>query len=310
MTKRKDFRRGRAKEERQRSRSRSKFNPSKHHPLTFVILIGVLLLLCILIVLAASRCSALETQGDEGELEEATEVVGGSIEEATEEEINIETPPSSSENQAEETTTVEIPWYLILVNEDQPLDADFRPELAQVSYGHFVDVRIVEAASQLLQSAENAGIMLQIAASFRDYEAQRNLFDFHMAQWIEEGYDEDDSFQKTRESVAIPGASEHQAGLAIDLLPLGHMMPRDELSDTPEIQWLAENAWRYGFIMRYPYGTTHITGVMYEPWHWRYVGVEAAQEMTRLGLTLEEYLEKHFGVPISHFLGQRNSIGG
>lgn len=292
MTQRKDLRSTPPRERRRRTRRNSKFKSLKQRPLYFAVLLGVLLLLCILVIVILSRCSGAESESEPNETTGATETT----EEFIEGEIDQEAPYPSPENQTEEIIHRPIPWYLLLVNEDQLLDEDFRPELAQVSYGHFVDVRIVEAASQLLNSAQNAGIMMEIAASFRDYDAQRNLFDYHMAQRIEEGYGLFDAFQITRQGVAIPGASEHQAGLAIDLVPLHNMIPSEELSNTPEIQWLIENAWRYGFIMRYPYGTTHITGVIYEPWHWRYVGVEAAEEIMRLGITLEEYLEKHFGV--------------
>lgn len=242
-------------------------------------IVVVFLLLLILVVFGISRCTGREP---EAEVEDrVTEVYS----------------QTSLEDQEVEVVPREVPWYLAIINEGNPLDAGFRPELGQLTYGHFVDIRILEATQQLLSSAENAGIELRIAASFRDYETQKNLFDYHMGNWVNQGYGFFDSFQKTRQSVAPPGSSEHQAGLAIDLVPFGDAIPSEEMSLTPEIRWLVENAYSYGFIMRYPYGTTHITGVVYEPWHWRYVGLEAAREITNRGITLEEYLLEHFGVP-------------
>ena len=296
MTKRKKRPSTSTREKRQKSKGNPNIRKLKQHShsIFFGVIVAVLLLLCLLVIVLLTRDSEGEPVTEPNETAVALEEAEES--EDAEEEPEEETPYFPVEHQPEEVTASEIPWYLTLINENQPLEEDFRPELAQVTYGHFVDTRIVEAASQLLASAQNAGIILEIAASFRDYDTQRNLFDYHMAQRIAEGYGLFDSFQLTRQGVAIPGASEHQAGLAIDLVPLNNMIPSEELSDTPEIQWLVENAWRYGFIMRYPYGTTHITGVIYEPWHWRYVGVEAAEEIMRLGITLEEYLEKHFGL--------------
>ena len=90
--------------------------------------------------------------------------------------------------------------------------------------------------------------------------------------------------------MAIPGTSEHQLGLAVDIVDKHSQVLDNSQADTPAQQWLMEHSWEYGFILRYPEGKSEITGIIYEPWHYRYVGKEAAAEIHELGLCLEEYL--------------------
>lgn len=94
--------------------------------------------------------------------------------------------------------------------------------------------------------------------------------------------------------VAIPGTSEHNLGLAVDICALDYQILDDAQADTPEQQWLMEHCAEYGFILRYPKGKEDMTGIIWEPWHYRYVGVEAAQEISQSGLCLEEYLALHY----------------
>ena len=90
--------------------------------------------------------------------------------------------------------------------------------------------------------------------------------------------------------MALPGTSEHHLGLAVDIVDVNYQLLNDAQADTPVQQWLMANSWRYGWILRYPDEKSEITGIIYEPWHYRYVGVEIAQEIMNLGITLEEYL--------------------
>ena len=92
--------------------------------------------------------------------------------------------------------------------------------------------------------------------------------------------------------VALPGTSEHQTGLALDIVDAGYQELDEAQENTPVQQWLMRNSWRYGFILRYPTGKSNITGIIYEPWHYRYVGRDAARAIYESGLCLEEYLER------------------
>ena len=101
-----------------------------------------------------------------------------------------------------------------------------------------------------------------------------------------------DAYDETKKSVAVPGISEHATGLALDITSSTYTGLDDAQAQTAESQWLAANAWKYGFILRYPTDKADVTGIIFEPWHYRYVGKEAAKEITERGITLEEYLEE------------------
>ena len=112
---------------------------------------------------------------------------------------------------------------------------------------------------------------------------------------ILEGADREEAPAIAARSVAVPGTSEHQLGMAVDIIDEYYAKLDEGQEKTATQQWLMENCWRYGFILRYPNGTTDITGIIYEPWHYRYVGERYAREITELGVTLEEYLEMRRG---------------
>ena len=137
------------------------------------------------------------------------------------------------------------------------------------------------ALTQLFAGAKKAGITLCGISGFRSYELQKSVYNKYTRQLGE----------KTAEIVsAKPGSSEHQTGLAIDISAksLNYALT-NSFANTREGKWLAENAAEYGFIIRYPKGKEAITGYVYEPWHFRYIGRELAIDITRKGLSLEEY---------------------
>ena len=92
----------------------------------------------------------------------------------------------------------------------------------------------------------------------------------------------------------MPGTSEHQLGLALDIIDTGYTNLDEGQEDTATQQWLMAHCWDYGFILRYPNGTTDITGIIYEPWHYRYVGRTAAAQIHELGVTFEEYIDMFY----------------
>jgi len=184
----------------------------------------------------------------------------------------------------------DIPWNLRLINEQHPLDPDFVPELVEIAPSHFVDARIADAARQMLQAAEAAGMSMFIVSAYRSYDTQKEVFNETMQGWLDRGKSLFDAFQETSRAVAIPGTSEHAAGLALDIISSSYGELDEQQATTPETQWLMANSWRYGFILRYPSEKSHITGIVFEPWHYRYVGIEAARVIFEQGITLEEYL--------------------
>lgn len=181
-------------------------------------------------------------------------------------------------------------WALTLVNNDYPLDTNYAPELKEIRTGYSVDSRIAEDAEQMLADGEAAGLSMNICSAYRSYDDQKSVFNTTMQEWVNQGDSYVDAYNQTKESVAVPGYSEHALGLALDITSADYQELDDKQADTPEAKWLAENCYKYGFILRYPLEKKDITGIVYEPWHYRYVGKDVAKEITEKGITLEEYL--------------------
>ena len=187
-------------------------------------------------------------------------------------------PASSEPAPAEED------WKLLLVNADNPLPEGFTVELKQLRNGQAVDERIYPELQQMFDDARKAGIYPLINESFRTAERQQEILDKYIAKYEAQGLSHEAAKAKALTVVAVPGRSEHQLGLALDIIA------EYDSDSTATWAWLRDNAWRYGFILRYPEGKEEITGIRYEAWHYRYVGVPTAREITESGLCLEEYL--------------------
>ena len=146
----------------------------------------------------------------------------------------------------------------------------------------------------MLRDARNAGMNIWIVSPYRSGEKQENLFNYDLTKYINSGMNYYDAYQLAAEAVTLPGTSEHQIGLAFDIVNNEYAHLGEGFGETPEGIWLAENCYKYGFILRYPADKEYITTIEYEPWHFRYVGREAAAYMTLKGLTLEEFWETVF----------------
>lgn len=187
-------------------------------------------------------------------------------------------------------------WSLLLANTTHPLPEGYAPELASVGYDfrnieQFVDQRIQEPLLDMLAAAEEDGVYLQVRSAYRSHENQTILFESMKQDYIAQGYTEEEAYAATKRWRNVPGTSEHETGLAADIVAVGYGGSLDEsLEETEEAKWLYENAADYGFILRYPKDKTDITGTSFEPWHYRYVGVEDARKIMDAGICLEEYL--------------------
>lgn len=144
----------------------------------------------------------------------------------------------------------------------------------------------------MMNDARKNGLSPLICSSYRTYEKQSELYNEKVDYYKGLGYSEEESLKKAANWVAAPGTSEHQLGLAVDIVSLNYQMLNDDQENTKEQKWLMEHCHEYGFILRYPKDKIDITQVGYEPWHYRYVGYDAAKEITEKGLCLEEYLEQ------------------
>ncbi len=138
----------------------------------------------------------------------------------------------------------------------------------------------------MFDDARAAGLQLYVRDGYRTAETQQRILDEKIEAYRNEGYSDSEADELAKEWVAVPGTSEHQLGLAVDINADTSQSTSDEV-----YTWLANNSYKYGFINRYPTDKTEITGVIYEPWHYRYVGREAAQEIYSQGICLEEYIQ-------------------
>ncbi len=211
------------------------------------------------------------------------------------EELDKALEAANTTKEGNDNKGTELPWYLVLVNNKNPMDEDYEiPSFTDLQPGYSVDSRIAEAANQMLQDAKADGMKIIICSAYRSVGRQEELFNTSLQDRLNSGLDYWDAFAETRQSVAEPGTSEHALGLALDLISNDYMGLDEKQQETEEAQWLAQNCHKYGFILRYPPEKTEITGIIYEPWHYRYVGVEDATKIMELGITLEEYLEEYY----------------
>lgn len=177
----------------------------------------------------------------------------------------------------------------VLVNKNYQLDASYIPDdLEQISLDYSTDNKMMrkeakEQFEQLSEDAKQIGYQIIAVSTYRDYDYQDKLYQ-HYVETKGRGYADQCS--------ARPGHSEHQTGLAVDVM--GSNQDYDEFASSIEFDWMVENAHKYGFILRYPKGKEEITGFKYEPWHYRYVGNETAKIIYENNWTLEEFHQYYF----------------
>ena len=190
----------------------------------------------------------------------------------------------TEENDDFQSSTTNPDWNLTLVNKWNPLPDNYAITLVEVPGGEKVDERIYEPLMEMLEAAkeENWDQLPKVVSGYRTQETQQKLYDDKIAEYKQQGYSENEAVEQAEQWVAVPGYSEHQLGITVDINGATYDL----------YYWLQENSYKYGFIFRYPAGKTDITGIAEEVWHYRYVGVEAATEMYEQGLCLEEYLDK------------------
>ena len=177
-------------------------------------------------------------------------------------------------------------WNLILVNRDSYIPDDYQVELTELSNGKKVDSRIYPELQEMFNDARAQGYGLFVREGYRTQEEQQQLMDEKIEAYENEGKSKSEAKKLAEQWVAIPGTSEHQLGIAVDINADTTKSSSDDVYN-----WLAENAHTYGFIKRYPSNRTDITGVINEPWHYRYVGKEAASKIYSQGICLEEYID-------------------
>lgn len=183
-------------------------------------------------------------------------------------------------------------WRMILVNNNVALPDGYEVETktAESANGKQLQAEAAEAYIRMQDAAAAVGVELLLCSGYRSVEYQTGLFNEELEKWKGQGYSDEDAYNKAKTVVAVPGYSEHNSGLAADIVTPEHQTLDEEFAETDAFKWLSEHAQEYGFILRYPLDKQAITGIIYEPWHYRYVGPENAAAIKESGLCLEEYL--------------------
>jgi len=195
-------------------------------------------------------------------------------------EVDADNPPIDAGHAFFET---EMP---ILVNRDNTIPDDYDPDLVSIGNGFYLNRRAAAAWHAMQAAAAQDGINIWVISAYRSHEVQERNFNNLVAQHIAAGRSQEQAQMLSAAYIAVPGTSEHQLGLAIDINQISNAFEH-----TPEFAWLMENGARFGFIFRYPRDTTHITGINFEPWHFRYVGSNHAAIIMEMGIVLEEYMK-------------------
>ncbi len=174
---------------------------------------------------------------------------------------------------------------IVLVNNNSMISEAYVPEIekARISGGEkMLRVDALKSAETMFDAAKADGVKLNSLSSYRSYGTQKLIFSRKLKL-------NDGNLDAAKDYVALPGASEHQLGLAIDIVGTNIHL-NYQFAETTEGKWLADNSYKYGFIVRYPKEFEKVTGILYEPWHIRYVGLEAAKQMHDDGIPLEKYV--------------------
>ncbi len=181
---------------------------------------------------------------------------------------------------------------ILLVNPWNLLPEDYTVKTISYTYNRSVAEICYEPLCRMIADCEAATNKVTVRSAYRTNSDQVYLYENKVKSLMNQGLSRAEAETEAAKVVAIPGTSEHQLGLAVDLTDASYDKLNEQQEKTPVQQWLMAHCWEYGFILRYPNGKTEKTGIIYEPWHYRYVGVELAMEMKDSGLCLEEYLEQ------------------
>lgn len=172
---------------------------------------------------------------------------------------------------------------VILVNADHPVPDYYELELENFLPWHDVASIALEPLTRMLEDCTEAGYPYEFNSAYRSIKVQEDILYARTQEHIAIGFTEEEAYAEARKTVALPGTSEHHLGLAVDVLNVDD-------AEAKALDWLGEHCWEYGFILRYAEEKAPITGIIYEPWHFRYVGTRVSMDMKDSGLCLEEYL--------------------
>lgn len=182
-------------------------------------------------------------------------------------------------------------WKLVLINKQHSIPENYVFSLGTIKGSMQCDERIIPELTEMFAAAQKDGINLVVCSPYRDISRQEYLFDRKVKTYINNGYSYMDAYKMASTAVTVPGTSEHQIGISLDIICDNYYSLDEDFEKTDAGIWLKKNSYKYGFILRYPKDKENITGIMYEPWHYRYVGKDAAKIIWENNYTLEEFIE-------------------
>ncbi len=187
-------------------------------------------------------------------------------------------------------------WKLVLINKQHPIPEEYSFSLGMIKTikGDMeCDERIIDDLLLMMQAASEDGVTLAICSPYRDLSYQEYLFNRKVRAYMKKGMSYMEAYSISSQAVTVPGASEHQIGLAVDIISDTYLTLDEGFAETSAGIWLSQYCAEYGFILRYPKGKEAITSIEFEPWHFRYVGKDAAEVIMEEGLCLEEFWDKY-----------------
>lgn len=184
-------------------------------------------------------------------------------------------------------------WRLVLINKQHPIPDGYDFKLGSFASGMRCDERVIEDLLLMMQAAKKEGINLVVRSPYRASDHQEDNFNNRISSYMREGLSYMEAYKVTSQVITVPGCSEHEVGLALDITSDVYSKLEQPFADTEAGKWLAEHSHEYGFILRYPLGKEYITGIEFEPWHFRYVGREAAAVIKQEDICLEEFWDKY-----------------
>lgn len=273
--------------------------------IVFIAVIGITLLLFIM-----NTVDKNNTNNDvSGSASVSSSVSGGGSNVISAESYESEISSTSSQNSATSSgsstssQSVATPvfkkddWKYKLVNKSNKLEEEYPVELESTSVGKQFDARAVAEFDAMIADAKKDGIELLVNSTHRRFSQSEVNYNAKVSEYVDGGMTQAEAKKEAAKLIAPPGYSEHNLGLAADIITKGFwnkyadLVP--EFQDDPGYKWLIENCANYGFILRYPENKTLITGIVYEPWHYRYVGKEAAKFIMDKNITLEEFVANY-----------------
>ena len=266
------------------------YNKGSHTVGQVVLSVAALFLVVIFLVvlctdpLGNNGCGPSESMMTSGDAPETADSDVSQSNDASAADTSDQTSGSTADN-----TTTSSDWCLLLVNSTHPLADDYSVDLTELRNGQSVDTRILSDLQEMFDAARSEDIYPIVSDAYRTREDQQTLMDDVIQNYEDEGYSSEEASSKAEQVIAKPGTSEHETGLAIDIAG-----DDDYDQDTDSVlEWMNSNAYKYGFILRYPSGKESVTGAEAENDHYRYVGKEAAKVIHDQGICLEEYLSQN-----------------